>query len=240
MKKIFFILILSLILCFGRDFDKNQAELMSFKTNYAIDESKFDPLYGYNKAMTYFNDYAYKYVLIPIAKGYDYAMPDPLQGAISNFFHNILYPIRLVNNLLQAKFQNAFDETKRFLINSTIGFAGLSDAASMHFNIQRHDEDLGQTLGYWGVGEGFSLVLPILGQSNLRDIFGLVGDHFLNPITYVNSDNDYTSIAIKSYDYINTMSLNPDVYEIFTKDEKNLYEFLRDFNSLKRNKMIKE
>lgn len=238
MKKLFLILSISVALSFAKDIDNTQIE--QFKANYVVDENKFDPLYWYNKPMTYFNHYAYSYVLIPMAKGYDYVMPDPLQGAVSNFFNNLLYPMRLINNILQGKFQNSLDETKRFLINTTIGFAGLSDAASMHFDIPKHDEDFGQTLGYWGLGEGMPIVLPILGQSNLRDMFGLVGDHFADPITYIDRDNEWTSVAIKSYRYINDTSLQPNAYEILTKDEENLYEFLRDFNTLKRKKMISE
>lgn len=238
MKKIFFILSISAIFCFSNSIDDKQ--LSEFKANYQVDKDKFDPLYGYNKFMTYFNDYAYRYALIPIAKGYDYVMPDPIQGAIGNFFDNLLYPMRLVNNLLQGKFKNSFDETKRFLINTTIGFAGFSDAATMHFNIPKHNEDFGQTLGYWGVGEGLPVVLPLLGQSNLRDMFGFVGDHFSDPINYIDRDNELTALSIKAYRGLNKLSLKPNAYEILTQDEENLYEFLRDFNSLKRNKMIAE
>ena len=104
----------------------------------------FDPLSGYNRVMTNFNDVFYAYVLTPIASGYDYVVPDPIQGAFSNFFYNLLYPVRLVNNLFQGKFENSWDETKRFLINSTIGFAGLNDMAGKYYGIPRHDEDFGQ------------------------------------------------------------------------------------------------
>lgn len=245
MKKIFFILSLSSILVFASELDMNEtqntAQLAEFKANYKVDENKFDPLYWYNKPMTYFNHYAYSYVLIPIAKGYDYVMPDPIQGAISNFFDNLLYPVRLINNLLQGKFENSLNETKRFLINTTIGFAGFSDAASMHFDLPKKNvEDLGQTFGYWGIGEGFPIVLPLIGQSNLRDLVGSVGDYFADPITYVDRDDEWTSAYIKAYRELNKLSQSYTDYEILTKDQDNLYEFLRDLYSIKRKKMIAE
>lgn len=246
MKKIFFILSLSFILSFAIEVDmanetQNTAQLAEFKANYKVDENKFDPLYWYNKPMTYFNHYAYTYVLIPITKGYDYVMPDPIQGAIGNFFDNLLYPVRLINNLLQGKFENSLNETKRFLINTTIGFAGFSDAAAMHFNLpKKYREDLGQTFGYWGIGEGFPIVLPLIGQSNLRDLVGSVGDYFSDPITYVDRDDEWTSVYIKAYRDINKLSQSYTDYEMLTKDQDNLYEFLRDLYNIKRNKMIAE
>ena len=167
----------------------------------------FDPLSGYNRVMTSFNDVFYSYILTPIASGYDYVMPDPIQGAFSNFFYNILYPMRLVNNLLQGKFENSWDETKRFLINSTVGFGGLNDMAG----IPRHDEDFGQTLGYWGVPAGPHIVWPILGQSNLRDTAGLVGDYFSNPINYIKDGTVRNSV--NGFRIFNDYSRDPKFYE---------------------------
>lgn len=197
-----------------------------------------DPLSGYNRFMTGFNDVFYTYLVTPVAKGYDWVTPDPIQGAFSNFFHNLMYPIRLVNNLLQGKLENSWDETRRFLINTTIGFAGLSDAATLHFDIPSHDEDFGQTLGYWGMGSGFHIVWPILGPSNLRDTFGLVGDFFANPINYI--DDRSTSTGVNVFNKLNEYSLDPDQYEELKKDALDLYPFLRDTYEQRREYLIKE
>ncbi|CZE47725.1 MlaA family lipoprotein [Campylobacter geochelonis] len=215
----------------------SQNDMDEFDTEFAKKEV-FDPLSGYNRVMTSVNDAFYDYILNPVASGYDYVMPDPIQGAFSNFFHNLLYPMRLVNNLLQGKFQNSWEETQRFLINSTIGFVGLSDAATMHFNIPRHNEDFGQTLGHWGVGSGFHIVWPILGPSNLRDSFGLVADHFTNPISYV--DDEWEAAGIKAFSVVNETSLNPDEYKNIKKNAIDLYPFLRDAYEQRREYLIKE
>ena len=209
----------------------------SFDEEFAQREV-FDPLSGYNRVMTSFNDVFYSYILTPVASGYDYVMPDPIQGAFSNFFYNILYPMRLVNNLLQGKFENSWDETKRFLINSTVGFGGLNDMAGKYYGISRHDEDFGQTLGYWGVPAGPHIVWPILGQSNLRDTAGLVGDYFSNPINYIKDGTVRNSV--NGFRIFNDYSRDPKFYEKMTKDAVDLYPFLRDAYEQNREKLIKE
>ncbi|MDA3054493.1 MULTISPECIES: MlaA family lipoprotein [unclassified Campylobacter] len=213
------------------------AEIDEFDAEYSQKEV-FDPLSGYNRVMTGFNDVFYRYLVTPVATGYDYVMPDPIQGAFANFFHNLMYPMRLTNNLLQGKFENSWDETKRFLINTTIGFAGLSDAATLHFNIPRHDEDFGQTLGYWGVPAGPHIVWPILGSSNLRDTFGLVGDFFTNPINYI--DDNTVSMSVNAFRIFNDYSRDPEFYEKMTSGAVDLYPFLRDAYEQSREQKIKE
>lgn len=213
-------------------------EDMSDFENEFKEKEVFDPLSGYNRFMTGFNDIVWDYAFTPVLQGYDYIMPDPIQGAFSNFFHNVLYPVRLVNNLLQGKFSNSWDETKRFLINTTIGFAGMSDAASMHFNIPRHDEDFGQTLGYWGIPTGPHIVWPIIGPSNLRDTFGLVGDYFSNPVNYI--EDDATRIGVSVGYRLNDFSIDPLFYRNLKKDAVDLYPFLRDTYEQRRNYLIKE
>lgn len=226
---------LALILSFAVAFcDDN---LDDFESEFEKKEV-FDPLSGYNRFMTGFNDVIYTYALTPVAKGYDYVVPDPIQGAFSDFFHNLLYPLRLVNNMLQGKWENSWDETKRFLINTTIGFGGLSDAATLHFDIPRHNEDFGQTLGYWGVPAGPHIVWPLLGPSNLRDSFGLVGDYFATPITYM--DDQWTKISITAGYKLNEFSLDPNQYINLKKGAIDLYPFLRDSYEQNREYLIKE
>jgi len=201
--------------------------------------SDFDPLYPYNVAMTYANDAIYSFILDPLAAGYDFVVPDPIQGAVSDFFHNLAYPIRLVNNLLQGKFEDSWVETKRFFINSTLGFAGMSDAAKLHFDLNRSDEDFGQTLGSWGLGGGFPIVLPILGQTNLRDAVGFVADSFANPITYTAPQwhRPYVINGIKAF---NEHSIVYEDLMKFRRNSGNLYENTKNFYEQNRNEMIKK
>ena len=126
---------LAFLLCFSvLVANPNEAEFDEFESEFGTTQV-FDPLSGYNRIMTNVNDAFYGYLMRPLAMGYDFVMPDTIQGAFCDFFVNLMNPMRLVNNLWQGKFANSWDETKRFLINTTIGFAGLSDAATKHFNI---------------------------------------------------------------------------------------------------------
>ena len=166
--------------------DTDEIETDDFADEYE-DENKteiIDPLSGYNEMMTNFNDSLFVYVVNPISNTYAKVFPHMVRLGISNFLHNIQFPIRFTNNLLQAKFKNSLEETERFVLNSTVGIAGLWDPASLYFDIEAHNEDFGQTLGYYGVGAGFHVVLPLLGPSNLRDIVGLVADGYVSPLVY--------------------------------------------------------
>src|SRR5690606_17780478 len=115
-----------------------------------------------------FNDMVDTLVLQPAAATYRFIVPEPVQDGIRNVLRNLNGPVILANDLLQGEFDRAGDTAMRFLINSTIGLAGIFDVAS-DWGYEYHDEDFGQTLASWGVGEGFYLVLPLLGPSNLRD-----------------------------------------------------------------------
>lgn len=127
-----------------------------------------DPLESYNRAMFQFNDQVDRYVLKPVAEGYDTITPDPIQKGISNFFSNLDDVIVIFNDLLQLKFTQFLSDTTRVLVNSTLGMGGLIDIAS-DMGLKKHDEDFGQTLGYWGVPAGPYFVMPFLGPSTIRD-----------------------------------------------------------------------
>ena len=188
--------------------------------------------------MTGVNDKIYFWVLKPVAQGYRAVIPEPARLAVGNFFHNLLMPVRFTNNLLQLKPKEAGTELARFAINTTLGFFGFADPAEVNFNLQPYPEDFGQTLGHYGVGSGFHIVLPILGPSNLRDTIGLIPDHFLDPITYV--DDWETRLAIRSYKAVNHTSLHIGEYESIKKDAVDLYPFLRDAYEQRRQKLIEE
>ena len=206
-----------------------------------------DPISGYNRVMTSFNDKVYTHVMDPISEGYTTITPEPIRQSLSNFFHNIKFPIRLVNNLLQGKFQNSSDELERFIINTTVGVGGLFDPAKTFKNIPAHNEDFGQTLGHYGIGAGFHVVLPFLGPSNVRDIAGLTVDAYTSPLQYQKGlekykipDNYAESIGIYTAQMINKNSLHLGAYEILKKDAIDLYPFLRDVYEQKRTSDIQE
>lgn len=139
-----------------------------------------DPLEPLNRATFSFNETADRYVMRPVAQVYDLA-PLPVKVGVGNFFGNLGDFWIGVNNLLQGKFVDGLSDGGRLLINSTVGIFGIFDIAT-EMGLEKHDEDLGQTLGRWGVGDGPYLVLPFLGPSNLRDTVGLVGDLNVDPI----------------------------------------------------------
>ena len=146
-------------------------------------ETENDPFEGWNRAMFSFNQKADKYVLKPVAEGYQAITPAPVRKGVSNFFNNLGEPITAVNSVLQAKPGKAARSLTRFVFNTTFGLLGIFDVAGA-MGIEREKEDLGQTLAYWGVGSGPYLVLPILGPSNLRDLGGRVVDRPLNPVSW--------------------------------------------------------
>ncbi|RUT49946.1 MlaA family lipoprotein [Campylobacter fetus] len=221
----------------------NDIQMDSFEDEFKS-PSSIDPLSGYNRAMTNFNDMIYKNIFIPTFKGYDFIIPNEAQMAISNFFDNIRYPLRFVNNILQFKFKNAGEETLRFIANTIVGFGGISDAATNVYGLAKHDEDFGQTLGYWGVGSGFPVVLPIFGQSNLRDMFGLVGDYYASPITYMNvwwaKDSKFINFAAFTFQKVNEGSKDPELYDRIIKDAIDLYPFIKNTYEQRRDALIKE
>ena len=143
-----------------------------------------DPLEPLNRNIYEFNQVVDKVALKPAAKGYKAVVPPPLRGGVNNFFGNFRDVTTAVNNLLQFKVVNALSDVGRVAINSTIGIFGVFDVAS-RLGLEKHDEDFGQTLGYWGVPDGPYLVLPLLGPSTVRDGIGLIGDYFTDPQFYL-------------------------------------------------------
>ena len=206
-----------------------------------------DPLSGYNKFMTTANDKMFIYGLNPLSTTYAAIFPEPLRIGISNAFKNIQFPVRLANNLLQGKFHNAKDETERFLTNSTIGLLGFMDPATNLLHVPEHKEDFGQTLGFYGVGAGFHIVLPFFGPSNVRDLAGLTVDTYASPLVNVKGfekykipDNATQSAGIIALYYVNKNSLELGVYESLKKDAIELYPFMRDIYEEKRRVEIEE
>lgn len=134
-----------------------------------------DPWEGFNRAMFSFNDTLDRWFLEPVARGWDFVVPDVAQTAVSNIFANALFPIDFTNELLQGKPRGAVTSFSRFLVNSTLGVGGIFDHGDT-LGLEENHEDFGQTFAVWGVGSGPYLMLPFFGPSNPRDGVGFVLD----------------------------------------------------------------
>jgi phospholipid-binding lipoprotein MlaA len=192
------------------------------QTIYAV----ADPLEPFNRAMYVLNDRLYFWLMKPVARGYQTVVPQPARGAVQNFFVNLGAPIRIVNNILQGKIRNAETEWARFLYNSTVGVLGFGDPAAAVPKLALKHEDLGLTLADYGIGDGFFIFWPVLGPSTLRDSVGLLGDHFLNPVAYINPVE--LSFGISGYHTINYLSLHIGDYEALKKAALDPYESIRN------------
>ncbi len=145
-----------------------------------------DPHEGVNRKFYAFNDTLDKNILEPVAKTYADVTPDPVRDGITNFFDNVSYLNTIANDILQGKGEYFLRDSTRFVVNSTVGLGGLFDPAS-DLGLTKRSEDLGQTFGTWGAGEGAYLTLPFLGPSSYRDVGAPVMSIFLNPLTYLSA-----------------------------------------------------
>jgi phospholipid-binding lipoprotein MlaA len=198
-----------------------------------------DPLYIWNKGMYHINDKLYFWVLKPLAKGYKAITPDIFREGVSNFFYNLMMPIRFVNCIFQGKGNAAANEFTRFVINSTIGVLGLGNPASQYPQLNRaDDEDLGQTFAKYGIGNGFYLVWPILGPTTLRDFIGEIGDAYLNPLIYI--DPIEAELAVRGFNYINKTSFHIGEYEALKEASVDPYVAMRNSYLQFRERKIKQ
>lgn len=149
----------------------------------------YDPLEGWNRGVFAFNESVDKAILEPTAKGYRAVTNEPVRDGVSNFLTNLNQPVVFANTLLQGKPIAAVDTAARFVLNSTVGVAGIFDLAT-RIDIPEHREDFGQTLGVWGVSDGPYLMLPLMGPSNLRDLGGRGVDAAFNPLNYAEFEGD--------------------------------------------------
>jgi phospholipid-binding lipoprotein MlaA len=195
-----------------------------------------DPIEPWNRTMFNINDKFYFWVAKPVMQGYEKTVPKPARIGISNFFQNITTPIRLVNCLLQGKGKQANTELCRFGINTTAGVLGFGDPARDRCHLEPVNEDLGQTLAKYGLGNGCYIVWPILGPSTLRDSAGTAGDWFLNPVSYVTPTE--ASIGIKAGDYVNDGSFHIGEYEAFKQAAVDPYIAMRTAYIQYREKQI--
>lgn len=200
-----------------------------------------DPIEGWNRFWFDVNDSLYSGILKPVAEGYSFIVPERPRGWVRNFFHNLMYPVRLVGCLLQGKFDSAGMETSKFIANSTIGLGGLADVTEGRKTVRpiaTGEEDLGQAFGAWGIGAGPYLVWPVLGPSSVRDTTGNVGEYFLTPATYVHPW--YWSVATKSYARLNALTFEIGRYESLVDSSIDPYAAVRDAYLKLRAKKVSE
>ncbi|WP_371871850.1 MlaA family lipoprotein [Pontibacterium sinense] len=196
--------------------------LMMTSPAVLADGHEIDPWEGYNRVMFGFNEGLDKYALKPITLGYKAITPDLVETGVSNFFDNISDVGSLLNNVLQAKFEAAGEDLARVSFNTTFGLGGVLDVATP-MGIEEHNEDFGQTLGYWGMSSGPYLVLPLFGPSNVRDTGGLIVDSITSPIS--NIEDDSARYAVIGLQAIDTRSGLLEAEKLITGDR---YTFIRD------------
>lgn len=192
----------------------------------AIDVSELknpeDPWENFNRKVFVFNDVLDRYVALPVATAYSFVTPDAVDQGVTNFFTNLLMPVTIVNDLLQLKFVAFGSDTGRFLLNTTVGVAGVIDVATL-VGLAEEIEDFGQTLGYWGVKPGPYVVIPFLGGYTVRDGLSLFPDWALS----LQSGMD--SIALRNsllaLEYIDKRADLIPAEQLITGDR---YIFLRD------------
>lgn len=180
-----------------------------------------DPFEGLNRFTFKFNDKVYDFVLRPVSKGYEFVAPKPVRQGLSNFFDNVKFPVRFVNNGLQGKFKNAGKEVGKFGVNTIAGFGGFIRQSDKIPSLAAvTNEDTGQTLGKWGIGHGPYMVLPIIGPSTARDTLGFAGDYALNPVHWgylLKNGTDWVWIPTT----VNTIQSLPDQLWYYDESCKN-------------------
>ncbi len=185
----------------------------------------YDPWEPFNERMFTINRQLDRFVMKPVATGWDTVVPNPVQRGLGRMFDNAGIPRRFVNNLLQGKLEGAGRELGRLLLNSTIGLAGFFDVAE-EIGLEPSDKDTGQTLGVWGVGPGPYLVLPFLPPMTVRDGIGMGIDVLLNPVSYFAPFA--AVIGIKGADTLNSRSLHLEVFEDVEEGTVDMYGAVRN------------
>ncbi|KMZ13244.1 Nucleoside ABC transporter, periplasmic nucleoside-binding protein [Candidatus Burkholderia humilis] len=187
--------------------------------------TKGDPFESYNRTMFTVNDTIDQYALKPVAKGYVWAVPEPVRNSVTNFFSNIGDVYIAANNLLQLKIADGVSDIMRVAINAVFGVGGLFDVASAA-NLPKHAGNFGMTLGHYGVPPGPYLVLPLLGPSTIRDTSGLVVDYYANPLTYVSPDS--VSWSLYGVNLVNTRANLLGATDVLSDAALDKYSFVRN------------
>ena len=199
--------------------------------------TEYDPLERFNRAMFDFNQKLDRFVLKPVAKAWNFVVPNLAQQSLANAFDNVAMPRRLVNSLLQLKMEGAGRELARFFLNISMGVGGFFDVAT-ELGVPRSEEDTGQTLGYYGVRPGPYLVLPFLPPLTVRDAFGFAADGAMQPISYVAPFA--AMVGMRAGQVVNDRSLNLETFEEFEQMTFDLYSAVRNAYLQRRQRLIQE
>lgn len=194
-----------------------------------------DPLEPLNRGVYKFNDALDKAVVKPVAQGYDAVVPQPVQTGVANFFSNLGDVIVVVNDFLQLKIAQGVSDAGRLMINSTIGILGFIDVGS-DIGLPKHNEDFGQTLGYWGTGTGAYIVLPFFGPSNARDTAGLAVDIVSYPVYYVNDST--VRLALYGTDTVSDRDQLLQAEKVLDAAALDQYQFVRDSYLQRRQNLV--
>jgi phospholipid-binding lipoprotein MlaA len=200
-------------------------DFFAFEDEEFFEDEIADPFEPINRVVFAINDRLFRIFLSPVVKTYR-IVPEAFRVSISNFYTNLTAPVSAVNALLQLDIPNAGSEISRFGLNSTLGILGLFDPAT-RWGFEEDREDLGQTLGHYGVGHGFYIVLPILSFSSLRDASGRLGNSYLNPINHIWDPELDDWIAFQGLDGINDLSFEIDNYISLYDSALDPYVFFR-------------
>jgi phospholipid-binding lipoprotein MlaA len=199
-----------------------------------------DPLESWNRFWFGFNDIFYMGLGKPFSKAYTTVLPKYARDRIENAYSNFLFPARFVNAVLQLRPDKASRELGRFIVNSTFGLGGLYDLAATKPGMGPQVLDFGQTLGVWGMGHGFYLVLPILGPSSLRDGVGLAFDATVQPTTFIPESPYVLTLIIGAGGRINRIPETLDVYEELKRSAVEPYSAARDAYLQLRAKVVED
>jgi phospholipid-binding lipoprotein MlaA len=217
--------------------DDKDFDLLDDSIDVAIIEI-WDPLEGVNRVIFNINDSIYTMVLDPVFETWEVIIPQDVRTGVDNFFANITTPARFINCLLQGKNEGADIEYRRLWINTTEGILGFGDPAFEKYGLEPVEEDLGQTLAVWGLGDGLYIVWPLLGPSTARDTVGMVGDWYANPVRWVApTDVTFAAAGVKG---VNKGSFHAGEYEVMFSDEVDPYVAARQAYLQYRKKLIEE
>ena len=205
--------------------------LMVVLNSFVLSEN--DPLEEINRTTLKINKTLDSAIATPVATLYQKVTPDFIEVGIYNVISNVDDINISLNNILQGKIKEGLSDIARFTVNSTLGLGGFIDVASK-MGLQKHNEDFGQTLGFWGVPHGPYIMLPGLGPSSLRDTVGMIPDAFLSPRILLN--HEPTIYSLKFLDLIDTRARYLGLENIVIGDEylfvKDAYYQNREFDSL--------
>ena len=195
-----------------------------------------DPWEGFNRRVYAFNDFCDRWLLKPVAKGYKRVVPVPVRRGVGNVFSNLNTPATAINQFLQGKPGAGFSDSGRFLVNTTVGVAGLFDVAS-RMGFPKHQEDFGQTFGRWGAGSGNHIVLPFQGSSTVRDALAMVLDSALSPFRFISpAEARYGTAAL----YFTDIRVSLLAAESLMTESGDAYLFQRDAFLQRREYLVQD